>query len=261
MRQASTRYYAAAACVALLTLRAPAIEAQETPGSASGNWDFTFTPYLWAAGQNGSMRIGSRLPTQNVDASFSDILSNLDLALMASFEARQGRWGILADAMYIDLSKTSEPLLNGALGTATVGGRNTLVEAAGAYRVVDGGESWLDVLVGVRYFNLGANLRLSNSTLLPAGRYQSSSQDWTDGVVGLRARQSLSEHWAVQGYVDVGTGGSSLSYQLAGALAWDISRSFGLQLGYRLLSEDYNKTDLLYDMRTGGPYLGFSLKF
>ena len=92
--------------------------AQQAPSTSADTWQFTATPYLWTAGQSGSARIGSVIPAQNVDATFSDIFNNLDFGAMAVFEARKDRWGILADAFYIKLSHTSDPLLGGDLGTA-----------------------------------------------------------------------------------------------------------------------------------------------
>lgn len=35
----------------------------------------------------------------------------------------------------------------------------------------------------------------------------------------------------------------------------------GLELGYRALKEDYNKSDFLYSMWTAGPYLGLAISF
>lgn len=249
---------AAATCV---LMGATSLHAQQAQTTTADDWQFTATPYLWTAGQNGSARIGTRLPAQNVDASFSDILSNLDWGAMAAFEARKDRWGILADLFYVQLSKTSDPLLQGALGTAGLKADNTLVEVAGAYRAWQNDAVWLDVIGGVRYFNLHASISLSSSPLLPAGRYQSDTRDWTDGFVGVRSKQRIADHWALVEYLDIGAGGSSYSYQAIAGVEWSISQTFGLQLGYRLLAEDYDTTGFLYNMRTAGPYLGLSIKW
>ena len=246
---------------ALSMAAAASASAQQASASAADTWQFTVTPYLWGAGQSGSARIGNVIPAQNVDATFSDILSNLDFGAMATFEARKDRWGILADAFYIKLSHTSDPLLGGDLGTAQFQGTNTLVEVAGAYRAWENNTAFFDVLLGVRYFNLSATIQLYPSKLLPKGRYESNSVDWTDGFVGIRSKWMFAERWSVLGYADVGTGGSEYSYQLIAGLGWNISKTFEVDLGYRLLQEDYSKTDFLYDMRTAGPYLGLSISW
>jgi hypothetical protein len=102
--------------VAVLLLNAALACAQEEHSNAQGTWEFRVAPYMWAAGQSGSARIGTRIPAQNVDASFSDVFSSLDFGAMAAFEARKDRWRILVDAFYIQLSKNSQPLLGGSTG-------------------------------------------------------------------------------------------------------------------------------------------------
>jgi hypothetical protein len=42
--------------------------------------------------------------TVGVDKSSSDLLSRLDIAFMGAFEARNGRWGLIADLFYANLS-------------------------------------------------------------------------------------------------------------------------------------------------------------
>jgi hypothetical protein len=117
------------------------------------------------------------------------------------------------------------------------------------------------VLAGLRYFDLSAKISLSSSTLLPAGRQESGSAGWTDAFIGVRARQRFAEKWTLLGYLDIGTGGSKYSYQAIAGVGWDASKMIAIELGYRLLAEDYDTTDLLYDVRMAGPYLGVAITF
>ena len=57
----------------------------------SDEWRFSITPYLWAIGMNGDMTVKG--VESDVDVDFSDILSNLDIALEAHFEVWKGKWG------------------------------------------------------------------------------------------------------------------------------------------------------------------------
>ena len=235
--------------------------AQEATTPASDSWQFTLTPYLWTPGVSGQTRIGTRIPDQNVDASISSLLSNLDFGAMATFEARKDRWGILLDTFYVKLGHTSDPLLGGDLGTARLEATNTLLGLAGAYRVLENDTASLDVLLGVRYFKLWESLHLYDSKLLPAGRYESRDIDWTDAVIGVRYQWTFVKNWSLLASADVGTGGSQYSYQLIGGFGWDISKMFKVDLGYRLLHEDYSKPDFLYNMSLAGPYLGLSISW
>ena len=65
------------------------ISVQNAPAADDG-WEFTLSPYAWAAGLNGSVGIGNVV--SEVDLSFGDILENLDIGAMLHFEARKGRW-------------------------------------------------------------------------------------------------------------------------------------------------------------------------
>src|ERR1700735_1933541 len=114
------RTLAISACIAYAPLFAQA----QTP--APDAWQFEFTPYLWAAGVSGWTRVGARTPTAKFDASFSDIVKKLDFGAIGPLQARNGRCAIIFDPFYVRLSKTSDPLLGGLLGTARMKGDETI---------------------------------------------------------------------------------------------------------------------------------------
>ena len=62
------------------------------------DWSYEFTPYLFASALNGDG--GTRGIVVDVDESFSDIWSNLDIGFMGLFEARKGRWAVTFDGLY-----------------------------------------------------------------------------------------------------------------------------------------------------------------
>jgi hypothetical protein len=85
----------------LFAARLTALLAAPAMAQDSG-WSFALSPYLWAPGIKAS--VGTAWGSVEVDKSTSDVLSSLDLAFMAAFEARKGRWGLIADIFYADLS-------------------------------------------------------------------------------------------------------------------------------------------------------------
>lgn len=234
--------------------------AQADPSRGNDEWTFQLAPYLWGAGQTGSVRVG-RLPDTPVNADFSDILKNLKLGAMGAFEAHNGRWSILADGFYVKVGTTSDPLLGGRLGTARLGGDTTLLQLAAGYRICNESSYIVDVVAGARYTNLLSKLDLSQSPLLPAGARFSSRYDWTDGFGGIRAIYRLGPAWTLTGYVDLGAGGTDLSWQALLGLKYRMSTSTDLAFGYRILSQDYSDSGFHYNVRTGGPYLGVSFNF
>src|SRR4029453_16752215 len=101
---ARTSGLAAGAALALALGAALPAAAQ---GKSEDKFTFEVTPYLWAAGINGDIAVGTVRGggiDVDVDASFSDIFQELDMAFMGMVEGRYGRWGLLLDAVYMQLS-------------------------------------------------------------------------------------------------------------------------------------------------------------
>jgi hypothetical protein len=246
---------ATSVCIACSPLFA---QAQTTSPDA---WQFELTPYLWAAGFSGWARVGERTPTVKFDADFSDVWRNLNIGVMGTFEARKGRWAIVFDTIYVKLSRTSNPILGGELGTAKLTGDETILQLAGAYRVLDSAVIPVDALVGIRFTDLYADLSFSQSALLPNGPGRSESTNWTDGFFGVRAAYVFSDRWSVVGYADAGTGGTKYSWQLYVGVNYTISKTITAKLGYRVLTQKYEKTDFLYNVRTSGVFAGVGIRF
>ncbi|TCK36753.1 hypothetical protein B0G84_5767 [Paraburkholderia sp. BL8N3] len=247
--------FAVAACIAYTPVFAQA----QSPSPDA--WQFELTPYLWAAGFSGWTRVGARTPAIKFNADFSDVWEHLNFGAMGSFEARRGRWAIVFDAMYVKLSRTSDPLANGQLGTAKLAGDETILQLAGAYRVLDSPATPVDLLAGVRFTDLYAGLSFSPSALLPAGPSRSNSTNWTDGFVGVRAAYAFSEKWSVVGYADAGTGGTRYSWQLYGGVNYNFSKTVVGKLGYRILAQNYDNPNFLYNVRTVGLMAGAGIRF
>src|SRR5262249_54686079 len=148
--------------------------------------------------------------------------------VMGTLEARKDRWLIIVDGFYIRLSRSSDPILGGDLGTARLSVDNGIVQAAGGYRVLQNETTPVDVVAGIRYTNLNTELSLSSSPLLPAGAQHSDRVDWVDGFIGVRGTYKFADRWTIWGYADVGAGGSNFSWQLIAALLWDATKSVSL---------------------------------
>jgi hypothetical protein len=128
------------------------------PGKDPNGWGFSLEPYLWLAGLSGTTGI-EPAPPLDVDFRSRTILQNLNWALMAMGEVRKGRWGLIADGLYMELEGSGE--LGGTLyrsGTLEV--YQGLASLALAYRVIDDRRGFLDVYAGARYNYLGMDLAL-----------------------------------------------------------------------------------------------------
>jgi opacity protein-like surface antigen len=218
---------------------------------------------------SGEVEAGS-LPTIDVDMSFSDILKNLDAGLMGAFEARQGRFGLLFDAIYMKLadSGTASRTGPGPIGaTATASAelemRQTMYAAAVAYRVQEG-RAPLDAIGGIRYSKIEADARIDGSFFNQTGSVDAgASKDWVDPYVGIRAEHAIAEHWTLVGYADIGGFGigSDFAWQAALGVNYEFSKTFAGKIGYRYISVDYDKDGFRYDMANSGLYLGVGIRF
>ena len=76
------------------------------PVTVLSPWTYSFTPYAWLTSLNGTTTVKGR--ATDIDASFIDILDHtkipIDLMeLAAYFEARNGRFSVFADAIYMKI--------------------------------------------------------------------------------------------------------------------------------------------------------------
>jgi len=74
----------------------------EDVSRGGGGWTFHVTPYAWATAFNGNATI--RGQKSDVDASFSDVIQDLDYGLLAQIEADKGPWGLVAQGNYLNAS-------------------------------------------------------------------------------------------------------------------------------------------------------------
>ena len=77
----------------------------------SEGWQIAIVPYLWALSLDGT--IGVKGQTADVDMTFSDILDNLNIALMGKIEVSKGRFGVFVNPLYAKLEgDTSTEILS-----------------------------------------------------------------------------------------------------------------------------------------------------
>lgn len=118
-------------------------------------WQFRLEPYGWATGIDGT--VGAAGFTANTEVGFSEILDHLDMAAALQLEARKGRWGVLLDGFYAEISAGGNP--PGPLySNATAEFKQAIAEVALAYRIVDGKYGFVDLLVGGRYNYMGLDV-------------------------------------------------------------------------------------------------------
>lgn len=254
--RASARRLTAGLVAVTVIAAAPALAGSPSTVPKNEGWQFDATPYIWAAGLDGDVKIG-RLPAGGVEASFSDIWNALHFALMGSFEGRKGAWGFMADAVYFDVSQ-SEPTSNALFGEAGASFVQQMYTGVATYRILDGNLA-LDLLLGARYSSLATDVTLTPGAA--PGRSGSASKNWWDAVGGARVVYHPDVRWSVAGYLDVGGGGSKFAWQAVAGAGYQFNKVVSLKFGYRYIRVDYEDGDFLYDMASAGPYAGVGFHF
>jgi hypothetical protein len=186
-----------------------------------------------------------------LDASFSDIVENLELGAMGRVRAASNRWTFGLELMYVGLgADIDRPAANVDIDQWTV-------ESSLGYRISQS----FELFGGARYNSLEVGVRFRG----PLGLQESGTQDWWDPFVGGRLTLPLHPKWRLLVKGDLGGFGigADFAWGFEPLLEWQISRSASLLLGYRWIDVDYVDEDagFGYDMLTQGPELGVTFRF
>lgn len=153
--------------------------------AAEREWMYEITPYFWAPGLKGDVAVFGAPPV-GVDVKFHELFDAIDWSefppvFMGYGEVRNDRFGIFADLIHFALevdARTPGPVFSGA----DLDLKATVATALGFYRVVEEGESHLDVLAGARLWSVDTDLAFLGGPPLSA----SDDETWVDPVIGVK---------------------------------------------------------------------------
>lgn len=243
-----------------------------------GQWTFTLSPYLWMAGVKSTTIFtpagAGRSLEANVDESFGDIFRDLNFAIMAGAEARRGRYSLQTDAIYLNLLQKGDRVRDviGPLGqreaAVNLGSKVKLATViwtlTGGYDVFRNDAGFVQLFGGFRYLHLDTtldwNLTGSLGNLARAGTAEASPGIW-NGVAGLRGEHALGAGpWKAVYYGDVGAGGSRLTWQALGQVAW--VHSWGdVALGWRYMEFKQGRQNATANLKMNGPIITLNWRF
>lgn len=246
--------------VASLGVLVCAFSIEQAAAQNEGDWEFIIAPYGLAANMTGDAALG-RLEAP-VDIAFGDILKSLEFGFMIHAEARKGRFGIITDFSYMKLGDK----ISSAVGIiADVEAEEALWETFLSYRL-GGAREGLDLLAGIRYWNIDLDLTLTGGPLDVSFK---RTEEWVDPVIGARYIFRLGSRWRANLQIDVGGFGisSDFTWNVLGGVIYEYSDSFEIALQYRYLDVDYDRGTpgtpdfFKYDVATHGPLLGAIFRF
>jgi hypothetical protein len=234
---------------AALLLAAPACAWAEPPGFASA-WQTELTAAGMASGVSGNAQVG-RIP----NATYSEQTAKFDSGFV-TLESGQDDSGFMIDVSRNKLAQDSDLLAGGKFGNARLDGRQNVLQLAGLARMSGNDpELFIDFVGGVRHGSIDIEQRLAG--LQPC----SDKLNWTNGFVGMRMLQKLSDRWWMDFYVDGGGGGGAESFLAKLGGEYRMTDNASVKFGYRVLGMKYEKPELNYNLRTGGLYAGLGMRF
>lgn len=235
----------------------PAKPRSQTNTSGTG-WEFSFAPYLYMTGLSGT--VGARGRTAAIDLSFGDVVSNLDLGLMGTFEARKGKIVILNDMVWTKMSEKRDTP-GGLYSTAKIGVNLFSWSPELGYRLYDGKGGSFDFIGGIRLTSVENNLNFTSGTL--PGFDVSARKTWAAPIVGGHGVANLSSKFFLSTVFDIGGGfGTHFTGQFYGGAGYKVTPKIALIGGYRYLNNNFSDSEgFTFDAAMNGILLGAKFKF
>jgi len=229
-------------------------------------WQYEFTIYGWLPSLDGTLKFGvPPADGSNVSLDVSDLLDSLNFVFMGNFVARHNKLSYAVDLIYMDVSNSKSTTINIGPGQgepvgvhASLGLKTWVVTGHVGYDVMQTDKTRMAVLGGVRYLDLSGDLSFTIGAQPPV--YPSGSNDFWDGIVGIKGSIMLNEKWYIPYYADIGTGQSNLTWQLYAGIGYNFSWG-DIRLAYRYLEYDQDDDKLVQDLKLYGPQIGIGFRF
>jgi len=243
-----------ATCLAAFAGTGPAVQETITiPTAESSEWRVRTALYGWAQSLEGDVTV--RGITAPVDLKFKDIAEDLDMAAMGLIEVNHGRWGVLLDVNYADISDSVSGSSRRA-PSIDFNQKQWLINGYLTYNVLKNESTVFDVLGGARFNAIEVDLGIND-------RDFSRDTCWVDPVVGFRFQQTLTSQFFFRAVGDIGGFdiSSDLTWQGMVGFGWKFTENCNALLGYRAIDTDYSHKGFGYDICAHGPVIGVEISF
>jgi opacity protein-like surface antigen len=265
-------------CVAVL---AAGIFALPSAALAADGDKPTYELGLYAWGSSVAGQVDTPEGDASTHISFSDLLSNLNVAAMARARANFGKFSVVFDGEYFDLESDTENrnVRLGPQGNVTVPVSakvellQYILELNTGYEVFDVSGPFSagpnddrgtrgELYLGARYISLKPTIKVEVG---PVSAKLGEWDSWVDGLVGARLFVDLSKTvvLGVQGDVGGFNIGQSdnLAWSQITSLSWAFSDSMSLSLGYKFLDFRRESGDSTINIQLRGPFVATSVRF
>lgn len=211
---------------------------------------------VWGTSLNGHAGVGPL--STGVNASFSDILDQTNVAVFPSFTLTKGNWLMAINGVYANLG--DDVHIDGPLGFgrgADVTSNIGIADVAIGYTIARGklttGQPFsLSPAIGGRITSIDAEINPEDFDSV------SNSRTWFDPYVGATITIGLTPKldWRTAGTVGGFGVGSQFTWTAETMLEWHFSKHVGFDIGYRALAWEYDLNGFQWDMTMQGPWIG-----
>ena len=237
---------------------------------------FRATVYGWFPGISGTTEFpsGASGPSLNVNA--KDLIEDLKMAFMGTFEVQSGKWGGLVDWVYSnvggdktgtrDFSIRGQTLAPGVTANLSLDTKTNILTLAGTYSFIEKPEYSTGLVFGARMLKSDGTLNWAFNGTGPAGigvagTSEVSATNW-DAIIGLRGRARFGSdlRWFVPYYADVGGGESKLTWQAIVGLGYSFSWG-DVGVVWRYLDYEFKSGKPAQSLTFNGAAAGVSFTF
>jgi hypothetical protein len=244
--------------------------------------NFSIQPYLWMPTIETDLKFtapdgSTGEPTIKVEP--DDYLEDVDIALLLTAEMRKGRWSLVADFVFMEVSSKDNsvkqvdfggPVISTNLDMGTEVDTKSFIATFGpGYQIIDGPRLQMDVVAGLRYLWIESDVDwdLSGKITGPgpgqsfarSGSFTQDADAW-NGVGGIRGQIRLGAgNWFIPFYGDIGAGDSDLTWSVYSALGYSFNDRFGMMMGYRHM--EWDGDDRIQNLSLSGPIIGARFNF
>lgn len=226
-----------------------------------GEWHVTASTYGWFA--DTTSRVDTPFGAARTELSASDAVDSLEGALMGSIAASKGKWSVVGDLFYLDLSLKNDTPYGRLFSGVTTRTRLVSLATFGLYSFYQGERLALDAGLGARL--VSSDLDVTFEGVSRRDREFSVSDTWVDPLVAVRASVEMSERWRMVLWLDGGGfeigDASKRTWQVASTLTYALNDKWSLSGGYRQIYLDRETDGGPYDLRLSGPLAGLSYRF
>ena len=227
------------------------------------DWSFRLNPYIWLAGLKGDVATSPTLPSVPIDVSSSEAFEDTEASVMLYLDAKRGKHGFFADAIYTDVQSNSElvPSVNLALQSVS---RTSIFSLAYQYEFYRSDDAFVDLMIGGRYWNIDIDLNFGGGLGLLSDARITNTKSWTDPAIGVKGFKLLGDS---KFYLEGGGGiggfgtGSDMFYEFTANMGYQWNSTMGTTVGYRMFDVDYEDSEFTYDVRQEGWQIGFRWNF